>query len=250
MITNPLNLKKDVALLNAGNALVIVPTYNEADNIDRLFAEIWQAVPNIHILVVDDNSKDGTAELVQKYQQQKPQQTHLLQRAGKLGLGTAYITGFNWALERDYQAIIEMDADLSHDPATLPQMLEELQKTPAVVGSRYIPGGGTENWSIIRKMISKFGSFYARTILGMKVRDLTGGFNAWRAEVLRGIDPNSVRSEGYAFQIELKYRAQRRGFAIVEIPILFKERRAGQSKMSARIVVEAMFRVWKLKFNS
>ncbi len=236
-------------MLTADQILIIVPTYNEADNINPLFAGIWQAVPEVHILVVDDNSQDGTAQLVRDHQQSKPQQTHLLQRSGKLGLGTAYIAGFNWALARNYQAIIEMDADLSHDPTVLPAMIEQLRHNPVVIGSRYIPGGGTENWSLARKLISRFGSLYARTILGMTIRDLTGGFNAWRAEVLRSIDPNTVRSEGYAFQIELKYRAQKLGFAIVEIPILFRDRRAGQSKMSGRIVLEAMSRVWKLRFQ-
>jgi dolichol-phosphate mannosyltransferase len=227
--------------------IVIVPTYNERDNVAPLIEKIFQSVPTIHVLFVDDNSKDGTQDVINGLMEKHPSAIHLLKRAGKLGLGTAYIAGFKWALERGYDAIIEMDADHSHDPKILKTMLQELRSHDAVIGSRYVIGGGTVNWSFIRKCISIFGSFYSRTILGMSVRDLTGGFNAWRRDTIIAIGPDRVRSEGYSFQIELKYRAYRAGKTIIETPIIFEERRAGQSKMSLKIVIEAMFRVWSLK---
>jgi dolichol-phosphate mannosyltransferase len=230
-------------------SLVIIPCYHEAQNIRQLILAIWEYCPSVHVLVVDDNSQDGTPEIVMELQQDHPKTLHLIRRAGKLGLGTAYIAGFRWALDRAYQAVIEMDADFSHNPGTLPVLIAKLGRYHAVVGSRYVEGGGTENWHPLRKSISRFGSFYARTILRMKIQDLTGGFNAWRRETLEAIDINSVKSEGYAFQIELKYRCHRAGLSICEIPILFSERREGQSKMSGKIMVEALFRVWALRFS-
>lgn len=227
--------------------LVVIPTYNEAQNIVPMLREIWTHVADAHVLVVDDNSQDGTAQLVKELQVERPAELHLLERAGKLGLGTAYIAGFTWALERGYQSLIEIDADFSHSPSELPHMIAKLERAPVVIGSRYVAGGGTENWNLFRKFISMAGSFYARTILGMQVRDLTGGYNVWRAEVLRSIGLNSIRSEGYSFQIELKYRAFRAGYRLLEHPILFSERREGQSKMSSRIVFEALYRVWLIR---
>ena len=227
--------------------IVIVPTYNEADNVRPLVDRIFAAVPNIHVLFVDDNSRDGTQAEIEKAMAANNGKVHILKRAGKLGLGTAYIAGFKWALAGGYDAIIEMDADHSHDPKELATFIQMLEDHDAVVGSRYIEGGATENWSFIRKCISMFGSIYGRTILGISIRDLTGGFNAWRASTLVAIDPDKVRSEGYSFQIELKYRAIRAGKSVVESPILFTERRAGQSKMSLKIVLEAMVRVWSLR---
>lgn len=227
--------------------LVIVPTYNEADNVGPLADRIFAAVPNIHVLFVDDNSKDGTRDRIADLMASHPGKVHILKRAGKLGLGTAYIEGFKWALSHGYDALIEMDADHSHDPKELAVFIDKLAQFDAVVGSRYCEGGGTENWSFIRKCISIFGSFYSRAILGLTIRDLTGGFNAWRRGTVIAINPDSVRSEGYSFQIELKYRAHLAGKTIVESPILFSERRAGQSKMSFGIVLEAMFRVWSLR---
>lgn len=227
--------------------LVIVPTYNEADNVVSLAARVFASVNSIHILFVDDNSKDGTRQRIDELMQLHLGQVHILKRPGKLGLGTAYIDGFKWALARDYDAIIEMDADHSHDPKELALFIDKLKSYDAVIGSRYCTGGGTENWSWFRKCISLFGSFYSRTILGMTTRDLTGGFNAWRRETITAINPDLVKSEGYSFQIELKYRTHLAGKSMIETPILFSERRAGKSKMSFKIVVEAMLRVWSLR---
>jgi dolichol-phosphate mannosyltransferase len=227
--------------------LVIVPTYNEAENVESLAQRVFEAVPFIHLLFVDDNSKDGTRERIGLLIKDRPDQVHLLERPGKLGLGTAYLDGFRWALSRGYDALVEMDADHSHDPKELATFLKKLETYDAVVGSRYCQGGGTENWSFLRKCISVFGSFYSRSILGLTIRDLTGGYNAWRRDTIIAINPDLVRSEGYSFQIELKYRAHLAGKSIVESPILFSERRAGQSKMSLNIVLEAMVRVWSLR---
>jgi dolichol-phosphate mannosyltransferase len=229
--------------------LVVVPTYEEADNIDELVASIHRHAPSVDLLFVDDNSQDGTREAIENHQRQHPDNIHLLRRASKLGLGTAYVDGFRWALDRGYEVLIEMDADLSHDPAHLPAFFQSLRDHDVVVGSRYIKGGATRNWSLLRQMISRFGSFYARTILSLKVKDPTGGYNAWHRRVLETLGLESIRSEGYSFQIELKYRASRAGFSLVETPIVFADRRAGQSKLSGRVVWEAVFRVWALRMQ-
>ena len=227
--------------------IVIVPTYNEVDNVGPLVGRIFAATPDIEILFVDDNSQDGTKAKIHDLMAQHPGKVHILQRAGKLGLGTAYVAGFRWAMAQGCDALIEMDADHSHDPKELIVFLDKLKAHDAVIGSRYCVGGATENWSFIRKCISLFGSLYSRTILGLEILDLTGGFNAWRRETLTSINIDLVRSEGYSFQIELKYRAQLAGKSIIEVPILFSERRAGKSKMSLAIVIEAMLRVWSLR---
>ena len=229
------------------HTLVIVPTYNEVDNVEPLEARLRAAFPKAHILFVDDNSSDGTRTRLHRLLAAHPDRIHLIERSGKLGLGTAYIAGFRWALDRDYEAIVEMDADHSHDPADVPRLVKGLETADAVIGSRYVSGGGTVNWGVGRKLISRGGSIYGRAILGLSIADLTGGFNAWRRRVLEKIDIGAVESRGYAFQIELKYRAATAGFRILELPILFTERRAGQSKMSGMIVIEAMLRVWKLR---
>jgi dolichol-phosphate mannosyltransferase len=226
--------------------VVIVPTYKEEDNIDELVGEIFRAVPQIHVLFVDDNSPDHTQAKIKRHMDAKPDQVHLLARAGKLGLASAYLAGFEWALGRGYDNMIEMDADLSHHPSYLPTVLRELEQWDVAIGSRYIPQGGTKNWSLPRRIISRFGSFYARTILGLRLRDLTGGFNGWRRPVLEAIR-HEVKSEGYSFQIELKYLAHLLGFKIKEFPIIFTDRRVGHSKMSSGIVVEAMLMVWSLR---
>ena len=228
--------------------LVIVPTYNEADNIATLVAAIMQATPAVDILFVDDNSQDGTQEKITLMQHQYGHKVHLLARAGKLGLGTAYIAGFKWALTHPYHVIVQMDADLSHDPAHLPRFLTLLESSDVVVGSRYVDGGGTRHWSIVRRCISKSGALYARWLLGLPIQDPTGGYNVWHRRVLEAVDFEAVQSEGYAFQIEFKYRAYRAGFRLVEAPIVFIDRRVGASKMSTRIVLEAMLRTWQLRY--
>ncbi len=227
--------------------LIVIPTYNEVENIEPICVAIFRQIATTHILVVDDHSTDGTKQVLDKLLQTYAGRLHLIERSGKLGLGTAYLAGFAWALEREYPVVIQMDADFSHPVDRLPAMLEALKTRDVVIGSRYVDGGQVTNWGLVRRLISKFGSFYARTILGMSVRDLTGGFNGWRRTALIAIDRSSVRSEGYSFQIELKYRAHRAKLSIVEIPIEFRDRRAGQSKMSAGIVVEAMYRVWQIR---
>lgn len=229
------------------NTLLIIPTYNEAQNIDDLLKLVWTTCPSIHTLVVDDNSNDGTANLVKSAQVERAKQLHILERPGKLGLASAYIDGFKWGMARGYKAFIEMDADFSHNPKVIPTMIALLSKHSAVIGSRYVAGGGTENWHPARKLISQFGSLYARTILGMSVRDLTGGFNAWTLEALRAIDLDSITSDGYSFQIELKYRCHKSGLSLIETPITFSERREGQSKMSIGIVIEAFYKVWTFR---
>jgi len=231
--------------------LIIIPTYNESDNIEKLLDLISRTDPAAHVLIVDDNSPDRTYEIVERLMQTSyPGRLFLLKRAGKLGLGTAYIAGFKWALARDYDYIFEMDADFSHDPKYLPAFLAAIEKNDLVLGSRYVPGGGVKNWGLLRKFISRGGSLYARTILGLSLRDLTGGFKCFRRQVLEAIDLDSVKSNGYSFQIEMTYRARCQGFRICETPIVFEDRTAGKSKMSRKIFLEAVLMVWKLRLDS
>ena len=231
--------------------LIIIPTYNERENIESLLELITRTDPAAHMLIVDDNSPDRTFEVVEGLMQSRyPDRLFLLKRAGKLGLGTAYIAGFKWALARDYDYIFEMDADFSHDPKYLPEFLAAIQTHDVVLGSRYVAGGGVKNWGLLRKFISRGGSLYARTILGLSLRDLTGGFKCFRREVLQAIDLDAVKSNGYSFQIEMTYRAQALGFRIVETPIIFEDRTAGKSKMSRKIFLEAVLMVWKLRMDS
>jgi len=199
------------------------------------------------MLFVDDHSQDGTQDKIALMQHQYGPKVHLLARAGKLGLGTAYVAGFQWALTRRYHVIVQMDADFSHDPAHLPRLLTLLESADVVVGSRYVDGGGTRNWSIIRRCISKAGALYVRWLLRLPIQDPTGGYNVWHRRVLEAIDCKAVQSEGYAFQIECKYRTYRAGFRFVEAPIVFIDRRVGASKMSTRIVLEAVLRTWQLR---
>ena len=221
--------------------LIIIPTYNESDNIEKLLDLISRTDPAAHVLIVDDNSPDRTYEIVERLMQTSyPGRLFLLKRAGKLGLGTAYIAGFKWALARDYDYIFEMDADFSHDPKYLPAFLTAIEKHDLVLGSRYVPGGGVKNWGLLRKIISRGGSLYARTILGLSLRDLTGGFKCFRRQVLESIDLDAVKSNGYSFQIEMTYRARCKGFRICETPIVFEDRTAGKSKMSRKIFLEAV----------
>ena len=226
--------------------LVIVPTYNELDNIKSLLPVLMDLPAEFDVLVVDDSSPDGTADFVQLYLLTHPR-VYLLKRKEKDGLGKAYIAGFKWALQNKYAAVVEMDADFSHAPGDLLKILKQLETSPVVIGSRYVPGGKTVNWGVLRKLISKGGGIYSRMILGYPVQDWTGGFNGWHADVLQSIGLDSVKSNGYSFQIELKYKAQKKGYPIIEVPITFEDRRVGQSKMSLSIVLEAFYRVWLIR---
>ncbi len=230
--------------------LVVMPTYNERENIEPM-VEAVLAYPWLHMLVVDDASPDGTGQLVKKLAQERfAGRLFLLERSGKLGLGTAYVAGFKWALERDYDAVFEMDADFSHNPADLPRLNEALKAADVALGSRYVSGGGVENWGLGRRVLSRGGSLYARIILGLDVNDVTGGFKAFRRAVLEALPLDKVRSNGYSFQIELNYRTRQKGFRIAEVPILFADRRVGASKMNRRIVLEAITLVWQLRWAS
>jgi dolichol-phosphate mannosyltransferase len=232
----------------ARRALVCLPTYDERENLPPMITAILGAVPQVDILVVDDNSPDGTGRIADAIAAREPR-VKVLHRPGKEGLGRAYLAAFDWALARDYGLVLEMDCDFSHDPRYLPAMLERAGSADLVLGSRYVPGGGTQNWGLSRRLISRGGSLYARAILGLPVRDLTGGFKCFRREVLEAIDLPSVECTGYAFQIELTFRAHRKGFRIAEVPIVFVDRRVGHSKMSRRIVLEAIRRVWSIRFS-
>ncbi len=229
-------------------ALVCLPTYNEAENLGPIVEAILAATPEADVLVIDDDSPDGTGRLADQMAAREPR-VKTLHRPGKEGLGKAYLAGFAWALERGYALVLEMDADFSHDPGYLPAMLDKARQVDLVLGSRNVPGGGTVNWGLGRRLLSRGGSLYARLILGLPVRDLTGGFKCFRREVLEAIDLSTVECSGYAFQIELTYRAIRKGFRVAEIPIVFVDRRAGQSKMSRRIVLEAVSKVWSIRFS-
>jgi dolichol-phosphate mannosyltransferase len=227
-------------------ACVVLPTYNERENVPQIVPAILAAAPELDVLVVDDNSPDGTGALADQLAARDPR-VRVLHRACKAGLGRAYLAGFAEALQRGYGRILEMDADFSHDPVRLPALLAT--DADLVLGSRYVPGGGTVNWGLGRRLLSKGGSLYARTILGISIRDLTGGFKCFRRRVLESLDLASVRSSGYAFQIELTYRALKRGFSVREVPIVFTDRLVGKSKMSRRIVAEALWMVWKIRFD-
>jgi len=229
-------------------ALVVIPTYNERHNIGRIVPMVLQQDPELHVLVVDDSSPDGTAEVVKALRETEPR-VHLLEREGKLGLGTAYIAGFQWALaETDAQFVFEMDADFSHDPAAIPEFLEIIKDCDLVVGSRYVNGITVMNWPLSRLFLSVFANYYAAFVTGLPLKDCTGGFKCFRRRTLQGLPLESVHSDGYSFQIELNYHAWRRGFRIREIPIVFSDRVVGESKMSRRIIWEAAWMVWRLRF--
>jgi len=229
-------------------ALVIIPTYNERENVRRIIDHVLKQDGRIEVLIVDDGSPDGTGQIVAELEAADPR-VHLFERAKKMGLGTAYIAGFRWALERDYQYIMEMDADFSHDPSHLPQFLRAIQDADLVLGSRYQQGRVTVvNWPMTRLILSYSANLYARAVTGLPVWDATGGFKCFRRSVLEAIDLSRVRSNGYAFQIEMSYRAWKRDFRIVEIPIVFVDRTEGTSKMSKSIVREAIWMVWRLRW--
>jgi dolichol-phosphate mannosyltransferase len=231
------------------DALIVVPTYNERDNVRDIAGRLLGALPAAELLFVDDNSPDGTGALLDELAAGEPR-VHVMHRAGKLGLGTAYVEGFGWGLARGYDYLFEMDADGSHDPRYLPQLVALAEDgADVVVGSRYVPGGGTRNWGVGRRILSRGGSLYARTILAIDVQDVTAGFVCWRRAALEAIDLPTITSNGYSFQIEMKYRAARKNLRIVETPIVFVDRRVGQSKMSRAIVAEALIQVWRLRLR-
>jgi len=231
-------------------ALIIIPTFNEAENIVNIINELvainYEDV-TIEILVVDDNSSDGTAMLVKNLNYKR---VHIIERPSKLGLGTAYIRGFKFAIENNFDYVFEMDADFSHDPKAIPGFLDKLKQYDLVIGSRYIQGIAVVNWPLSRLMISIGASYYSRMITFLPVKDVTAGFMSYRVDSLKQIDLDKVKSNGYSFQIEMKFRMWKKGFKLIEIPILFVDRRAGVSKMSHKIVYEAMYMVWKLKLMS
>ncbi len=231
--------------------LIIIPTYNERENIEKLLPDIYRALPGTHVLIVDDNSPDQTATFIENLQKTQYTDTlHLLKRAGKLGLGTAYIAGFQWALQRDYDYIFEMDADFSHQPEYLPKLLEKAQAgDDLVLGSRYVQGGGVRNWSLPRRLISRGGSLYAKTLLGLPLNDLTGGFKCFRRSTLEKLPLDQIECAGYAFQIELTYRTHLLGMKVAEVPIIFIDRTVGQSKMSKKIFLEAVLMVLKMRWQ-
>lgn len=230
-------------------ALVVVPTFNEADNIGNLIPKVLNFGKHFEVLVVDDGSPDGTAATV-KLLRQTDDRVHLIEREKKLGLGTAYVAGFKYALSNGFDYVFEMDADFSHDPNELPRLLKKAEECDLVIGSRYISGVNVVNWPIRRLLLSYFANVYTRVITGMPVRDATGGFKCYRRQVLESIDLDAIHSNGYAFQIEMNFLAWKKGFKVCELPITFVDRRVGISKMSKSIVYEAVWLVWKLKFRS
>lgn len=227
-------------------SIVCIPTYNESDNILRIIDAIHDVVADLHVLVIDDGSPDGTADLVRR-RMTTDERIHLIERSGKLGLGTAYCAGFAEALKLGYDRILQMDADFSHDPKELPRFLEAAESYDLIIGSRYVSGVNVINWPMSRLLLSWFANLYTRTITRMPIADATGGFKCFRSDVLSKIDLTAIRSNGYAFQIEMNYRAWRLGARIKELPIIFVDRVSGESKMSKNIVYEAAWLVWKMK---
>jgi dolichol-phosphate mannosyltransferase len=228
--------------------LVVIPAYNEAENIGRIIPRVLEQDPSIDVLVVDDGSPDGTATLVKGLQQGQPR-IHLIERPGKLGLGTAYVAGFKFALARGYDFVFEMDSDLSHNPKEIPRFLDRMRDHDLVVGSRYSNGVRVLNWPMQRLLLSYSANVYTKLITGLPLSDATGGFKCFRREVLQAIDLDRVKSNGYAFQIEMSYKAWKKGFRLAETPIVFLDRRSGISKMSKSIIYEAFFMLWKLRLR-
>jgi dolichol-phosphate mannosyltransferase len=230
-------------------SLVIIPTFNEADNITRLLPAVLSQAPHLDVLIVDDNSPDGTAGLVRDMMSANSR-IHLIERPGKMGLGTAYVLGFKFAIEHGYDYVFEMDADFSHSPKEIPNFLKKIQEYDLVLGSRYIHGVRVLNWPMRRLLLSFSANVYTQIITGLPIRDATGGFKCFRREVLEAIELDKVKSNGYAFQIEMSFKAWKKGFRLTEIPIIFLDRRSGVSKMSRKIVYEAIFMLWTLRLRS
>jgi dolichol-phosphate mannosyltransferase len=232
-----------------GPVWLVLPTYEEATNVERLVEQARAKLPaDAQVLIVDDNSRDGTGEIASRLSEEH-EAIHFLHRPSKEGLGPAYIAGFRRALAGGAGLVVEMDSDFSHEPAYLPRLIEAAERADIVIGSRYVPGGGVSDWGPLRRAISRGGSAYAQFVLGLHVRDLTGGFKCIRREVLEALDLDAVRSRGYAFQVEMTYRAIELGFEVVEVPIVFRDRQAGASKMSRSIVLEAIWRVPLLRYG-
>jgi dolichol-phosphate mannosyltransferase len=233
----------------ASDVWVILPTYNEAENLERIVDAVLERLPESrHVLIVDDNSPDGTGEIADRIAGSN-QSVSVLHRPHKEGLGPAYLAGFRVALDSGGQRIVEMDADFSHDPSYLPRLIEATEDADLAIGSRYVPGGGVTEWGAVRRFISRGGSAYARAALGLPIRDLTGGFKCFRRAVLEAIELDTIQARGYAFQVETTYRAIRAGFRVVEVPIVFQDRREGASKMSNSIIAEAIWRVPAMRFR-
>ncbi|GAA1145250.1 dolichol-phosphate mannosyltransferase [Kitasatospora gansuensis] len=233
---------QETPFADLGGVLVIIPTYNEAENVERITARVRAAVPEAHILVADDNSPDGTGDIADKLAG-ADDHLHVLHRKGKEGLGAAYLAGFRWGLDRGYQVLVEMDADGSHRPEELPRLLTALRTADLVLGSRWVPGGEVVNWPRSRLLLSRGGSLYSRLMLDVPIRDVTGGYRAFRRETLEGLGMEHVASAGYCFQVDLAWRTVKAGYKVAEVPITFVERELGASKMSRSIVVEALWRV-------
>lgn len=231
--------------------MVVMPTYNEADNLVQMVAELMTLeLDGLETLIIDDNSPDGTGQIADDLAAQYADRVHVVHRQGKMGLGTAYITGFRYALEAGVDYVIQMDADFSHSPSYLPDLLEKIQECDVVIGSRYVPEGQVdEKWSPWRRFLSWGGNFYARVITGLRIHDTTGGFRCFRRQALLALDLDGIRSEGYAFQIEVAHACQRKGLRLCETPIYFEDRSMGLSKMSSRIILEAVWRVWEIRWR-
>lgn len=231
--------------------MVVMPTYNEAENLVQMVAELMTLkLDGLETLIIDDNSPDGTGQIADDLAAQYANRVHVVHRQGKMGLGTAYITGFRYALDAGVDYVIQMDADFSHSPSHLPHLLERIRECDVVIGSRYVPEGRVdEKWSPWRRFLSWGGNFYARVITGLRIHDTTGGFRCFRRQALLALDLDRIRSEGYAFQIEVAYACQRKGLRLCEIPIYFEDRSMGLSKMSSRIILEAVWRVWQMRWR-
>ena len=238
--------------MQTSDSIVIIPTYNERENIENIIRAVFGLEKTFHILIIEDGSPDGTAAIVQTLQQEFPDRLFMIERKGKLGLGTAYITGFKWALEHSYEYIFEMDADFSHNPNDLPRLYEAcaVQGGDVAIGSRYVSGVNVVNWPMGRVLMSYFASKYVRIVTGLPIHDTTAGFKCYRRQVLEAIDLDHIRFKGYAFQIEMKFTAYKCGFKIIEVPVIFINRELGTSKMNSSIFGEAVFGVIKLKVNS